>query len=102
MSNHIEAVEHMENLVRDLWLMMQKQATNRWSSDPFHSSLHQMVGNIHELVAEMATRTLPLAAQQSARSRAAAMATPRYDDAKGDPGFWQCGACSPVPAATLA
>ena len=36
-----------------------------------------MVGNIHELVAEMATRTLPPAAQQSARDRAAALHTAR-------------------------
>jgi len=50
MHDTLERAESTQNWVRDLWLLMQKAATNRWSSDPFHSSLHQMVGNIHEQV----------------------------------------------------
>lgn len=50
MHDTLERAESTQNWVRDLWHLMQKAATNRWSSDPFHSSLHQMVGNIHEQV----------------------------------------------------
>jgi hypothetical protein len=46
----VQAAEQMTNWVKDLWLIMQQQATNRWCSDPFHSSLHQMVENIHDIL----------------------------------------------------
>ena len=32
-AKQLDCTEHMETLVRDMWILMQKQATNRWSSD---------------------------------------------------------------------
>jgi hypothetical protein len=101
MSNHLESVEHMENLVRDLWLMTQKQATNRWSSDPFHSSLHQMVGNIHELVAEMAKKQLPQYTPRSHRVPNEEVLSPTPRPPADLPMGFCGGACTPVPAVSV-
>merc|ERR1719487_996126 len=89
-ARQLDCTEHMESLVRDMWILMQKQATNRWSSDPFHSSLHQMVGNIHELVAEMGKKNLgpdAIAAAMTPRPE-----LPREDTAGTS--FWS--ACTPA------
>jgi hypothetical protein len=89
-ARQLDCTEHMETLVRDMWILMQKQATNRWSSDPFHSSLHQMVGNIHELVAEMGKKNL--GADAIAANMTPRVELPREDTAATS--FWS--ACTPV------
>jgi hypothetical protein len=91
-ARQLDCTEHMETLVRDMWILMQKQATNRWSSDPFHSSLHQMVGNIHELVAEMGKKNL--GPEVTASMITPRPELPREDTAGTSMGFWD--ACTPA------
>jgi hypothetical protein len=36
-----------------IWHFMRRQASNRWITDPFHSSLHQMISEIYLLTRDM-------------------------------------------------
>jgi Ca2+/Na+ antiporter len=44
---------HVQDHLDQIWHFMRRQASNRWITDPFHSSLHQMISEIYLLTREM-------------------------------------------------
>jgi len=44
---------HVQETLDQIWHFMRRQASNRWITDPFHSSLHQMISEIYLITRDM-------------------------------------------------